>query len=93
MDGSTFPHGTQALELVALVKQARFSPARAIQSATVNSAEVLGWQDRIGSLEAGKYADLIAVPGNPLNDITELQRVNFVMKGGKIVRDDVQGRP
>ena len=88
VDGSTFPHGTQALELVALVNQAHFPPARAIQAATVNSAEVLGWQDRIGSLEAGKYADLIAVPGNPLADITELQRVNFVMKSGKIVRDD-----
>jgi len=88
VDGSTFPHGTQALELVALVNQAHFTPARAIQSATVNSAAVLGWQDRIGSLEAGKYADLIAVRGNPLIDITELQRVNFVMKGGKIVRDD-----
>ena len=88
VDGSTFPHGTQALELIALVKQAHMSPASAIQSATVNSAEVLGWQDRIGSLEAGKYADLIAVPGNVLTDITQLQRVNFVMKGGKIVRDD-----
>jgi imidazolonepropionase-like amidohydrolase len=92
VDGSTFPHGTQALELVALVRQAHMSPASAIQSATVNSAEVLGWQDHIGSLEKGKYADLIAVPGNPLTDITELQRVNFVMKGGKIVRDDPVSR-
>ena len=88
VDGSTFPHGTQALEIVALVNQAHMSPASAIQAATINSAEVLGWQDRIGSLEKGKYADLIAVPGNPLADITALQRVNFVMKGGKIVRDD-----
>ena len=77
---------------MALVKQAHFPPARAIQSATVNSAEVLGWQDRIGSLEAGKYADLIAMPGNPTIDITELQRVNFVMKGGKIVRNDPVSR-
>jgi imidazolonepropionase-like amidohydrolase len=88
VDGSTFPHGTQALEIVALVKQAHLPPARAIQSATISGAEVLGWQDRIGSLEKGKYADLVAVPGNPLADITELQRVNFVMKGGKIVRND-----
>ncbi len=92
VDGSTFPHGTQALELVALVKQAHLTPAHAIQAATVNSADVLGWQDRIGSLEAGKYADLIAVPGNPLSDITELQRVNFVMKGGKVMRDDPVSR-
>ncbi len=92
VDGSTFPHGTQALEIVALVNQAHMSPASAIQAATINSAEVLGWQDRIGSLEKGKYADLIAVPGNPLADITALQRVNFVMKGGKIVRDDPLSR-
>jgi imidazolonepropionase-like amidohydrolase len=49
----------------------------------------MGWQDRIGSIERGKYADIIAVSGNPLADISELQRVKFVMKGGRIVRDDV----
>ena len=48
----------------------------------------MGWQDRIGSIEKGKYADLIAISGNPLADITELQRVRFVMKGGKIIRQD-----
>jgi imidazolonepropionase-like amidohydrolase len=49
----------------------------------------MGWQDRIGSIERGKYADIIAVSGNPLADIAELQRVKFVMKGGRIVRDDL----
>jgi imidazolonepropionase-like amidohydrolase len=49
----------------------------------------MGWQDRIGSIDSGNYADIIAVSGNPLADITELQRVKFVMKGGTIVRDDL----
>jgi imidazolonepropionase-like amidohydrolase len=89
VDGSTFPHGTQALEFAALVKQAGIASARAIQSGTIVNAEVLGWQDRVGSIEKGKFADLVAVPGDPVKDITELQRVKFVMKGGKIIRNDM----
>jgi imidazolonepropionase-like amidohydrolase len=88
VDGSTFPHGTQALEFEALVKQAHMTPARAIQAGTITNAEALGWQDQIGSIEKGKYADLVAVSGDPLADITELQRVTFVMKGGRIIRSD-----
>jgi len=88
VDGSTFPHGTQALELIALVGQAHFAPARALQAATMTNAEVLGWQDRVGSIDKGKFADLIALPGDPLADITALQKVDFVMKGGRIVRND-----
>jgi len=87
-DGSTNPHGTQTSEFEFLVKRAGMTPARAIQAGTRTNAEAMGWQDRVGSIEKGKYADLIAVPGNPLSDITELQRVRFVMKGGKIVRQD-----
>jgi imidazolonepropionase-like amidohydrolase len=89
VDGSTFPHGTQALEIESFVKQAHMSPARAIQSGTIINAEVLGWQDQIGSIEKGKYADLVAVSGDPLADIAELQRVKFVMKGGKIIRNEL----
>ena len=89
VDGSTFPHGTQALEFEQLVKQAGMSPARAIQSGTIVNAEVLGWADQVGSVEKGKFADLVAVSGDPLADITELQRVKFVMKGGKIIRNEL----
>jgi len=88
-DGSTYAHGTQGLDFEALVKRGGLSPARAIQAGTAINAEALGWQDQIGSLEKGKYADLIAVSGDPLADITELQRVKFVMKGGKVIRNDM----
>ena len=88
-DGSTYPHGTQALDFEALVKRAGLTPARAIQGGTLINAEVLAWQDQIGSIDKGKYADLIAVSGDPLADITELQRVKFVMKGGNVVKDEL----
>jgi imidazolonepropionase-like amidohydrolase len=89
-DGSTYAHGTQALDFEALVKRGGLSPARAIQAGTTINAEVLGWQDQIGSIDKGKYADLIAVSSDPLVDITELQRVKFVMKGGKVIRNDIE---
>jgi imidazolonepropionase-like amidohydrolase len=91
-DGSTYAHGTQALDFEALVKRGGLTPVRAIQAATTINAEVLGWQDQIGSIEKGKYADLIAVSGDPLVDITELQRVKFVMKSGKVIRNDTWQR-
>jgi imidazolonepropionase-like amidohydrolase len=88
-DGATYAHGTQALDFEMLVKHAGLSPARALQGGTMINAEALGWQDQIGSIEKGKFADLIAVSGDPLADITELQRVKFVMKGGKVIKNDV----
>ena len=57
-------------------------------NATVDS-EMMGWQDQIGSLEKGKYADIVAVAGDPLQDITEMQRVKFVMKGGKVIKNEL----
>jgi imidazolonepropionase-like amidohydrolase len=89
VDGSTFTHGTQALEIEALVKQVGMKPARAIQSATIVNAEALDWQDQLGAIEKGKFADLVAVSGDPTVDISELQRVRFVMKGGKIIRNEL----
>jgi imidazolonepropionase-like amidohydrolase len=88
-DGATYVHGTQALDFEALVKRGGLTPARALQAGTVINAEIMGVKDRVGSLEPGKLADVIAVAGDPLADITELQRVKFVMKGGKVVRDEI----
>src|ERR1700676_714656 len=79
-----FPHGTQAAEFAYLVKYG-MSPGQAIQAATSVAAEMMGWQDRVGSIDKGKFADIIAVSGNPLQDITELERVKFVMKGGQVI--------
>src|ERR1700730_4605952 len=84
-----FPHGTQAVEFTYLVKYG-MSPSQAIQTATTVAAEMMGWQNKVGSIEKDKFADIIAVSGDPLQDITELQRVKFVMKGGKVIRDDTK---
>jgi imidazolonepropionase-like amidohydrolase len=59
-----------------------------IRAITVNAAEMLGWQDKIGAIEPGKFADLVAVTGDPVTDITELERVRFVMKNGEVVKND-----
>ena len=88
VDGDTFPHGTQGIEFELLVKRAGMAPVKVLQAATVNNAEVLGWQKDIGSIEKGKFADLIAVSGDPLVDIRELQHVKFVMKAGRVVKED-----
>jgi imidazolonepropionase-like amidohydrolase len=84
-DVGPFPHGTQAREFVLMVKFG-MSPLAAIQAGTVNGAKLLGWQDKIGVLKPGYAADVVAVPGNPLDDITALQKVSFVMKNGAIYR-------
>jgi imidazolonepropionase-like amidohydrolase len=89
VDGATFVHGSQGLELEMLVKHGGLTAMQAIQAATTTNAEALGWQDKIGSIDKGKFADLIAVSGDPLADITELERVKFVMKGGKVIRNEV----
>jgi imidazolonepropionase-like amidohydrolase len=65
------------------------TPMQAIHSATTTAAEMLGWTDKIGTVEAGKWADLVAVSGDPLKDITELQRVQFVMKSGSVFKNDL----
>jgi imidazolonepropionase-like amidohydrolase len=67
-------------------------PMAAIIAATSLNAEIMGWQDRVGSIAAGKFADVVAVRGDPLQDIAVLERVGFVMKGGEVVRDDLGTR-
>lgn len=60
-----------------------------IRAVTINASEMLGWADRIGVVEFGKFADLVGVAGDPITDITELERVRFVMKDGQVVRNDL----
>jgi imidazolonepropionase-like amidohydrolase len=81
----TGDHGTNAREFEVMVRYG-MPPMKAIQSGTSVAAELLGWQNKIGSIEVGKLADIVAAPGNPLNDIKLLQKVNFVMKDGRVVR-------
>ena len=68
-------------------------PLEAIRAATVNAAELMGWQENVGAIEAGRYADVIAVEGDPVKDITLLQHVKFVMKGGSVVKDEIRQQP
>ncbi len=85
-DAAVYPHGLNAHEFAVMVKLG-MTPLAAIQAATVNDADLLGWSDKVGTVEAGKFADLIAVDGDPLADVTTLERVKFVMKGGEVVRN------
>ena len=86
-DVPVFPHGMNARELEAYVK-AGMSPAEALRTATVNAADLLGQSEHLGSIGPGKWADMIAIDGDPLRDIDTLQSVKFVMKGGVIYRND-----
>ncbi|HYN84286.1 MAG TPA: amidohydrolase family protein [Pyrinomonadaceae bacterium] len=86
-DSAVYPHGLNGREFAVMVKMG-LTPTQAIQSATLNAADLLGWSDRVGTLEPGRYADLIAVAGDPTRDVTELERVRFVMKGGEVFKDE-----
>ena len=74
------------------LREAGMPPLDVIRAITTNAAEMLGWQDRVGAVEPGKYADLVAVAGDPVADITELERVRFVMKDGRVIRNDFEGK-
>lgn len=84
-DAAVYPHGLNAHEFGVMVRMG-LTPLGSIQAATVNAADLIGWSDRVGTLEAGKFADLIAVDGDPLGDVHVLETVKFVMKGGEVVK-------
>jgi imidazolonepropionase-like amidohydrolase len=90
-DSGVIPHGENAKELTARVRLGE-SPMGALVSATRLNAEILGWADRVGTVEPGRWADLVAVPGDPLADITVMERVGFVMKGGVVQKHEPAGR-
>jgi imidazolonepropionase-like amidohydrolase len=85
-DAAVYPHGLNGHELEVYVRDLGMTPLAAIQSATLNAADLIGWTDRIGSIEPGKWADIIAVDGNPLTNIKLVQNVNFVMKSGVVYK-------
>jgi imidazolonepropionase-like amidohydrolase len=85
-DAAVYPHGLNGHELEVYVRDLGMTPLAALQSATVNAAELMGWTEKTGSLDAGKWADVIAVDGNPLADVKLLQDVKFVMKAGVVYK-------
>jgi imidazolonepropionase-like amidohydrolase len=86
-DAAVYPHGLNAHEFAVMVKLG-LTPLQAIQASTINAADLLGWSGKVGTLEPGAWGDVIAVDGNPLQDVTLLERVKFVMKGGEVVRNE-----
>jgi imidazolonepropionase-like amidohydrolase len=87
-DGGVYPHGDNAKQFAKMVEWG-MKPLDAIRAATVNAADLIGWPEKIGALETGHYADLIAVSGDPLSDVRALETVKFVMKGGAVVRNEL----
>ena len=86
-DAAVYPHGLNAHEFAVMVKLG-LTPLQAIQAATLNAADLLGWSGKVGTLEPGAWADVIAVDGDPIKDVTTLEHVKFVMKGGEVVKND-----
>ena len=86
-DSAVYPHGMNAHEFAVMVKLG-LTPLQSIQAATVNAADLLGWSGKVGTLDPGAWADIVAVDGDPLKDVTTLEKVRFVMKGGEVVKND-----
>lgn len=84
-DAGVYPHGGNGRQFAKMVEWG-MTPMQAIQAATANAAELLGWSDRVGAIAPGRYADLVAVAGNPLDDVRQLEHVTFVMKGGTVYK-------
>jgi imidazolonepropionase-like amidohydrolase len=89
-DAAVYPHGLNAHELDVYVNQFGMTPIAALQTATLNAADLMGWTAKVGSIDPGKWADVIAVQGDPLQDIKLLQHVSFVMKSGVIYKNEAQ---
>jgi imidazolonepropionase-like amidohydrolase len=89
-DAAVYPHGLNAHELDVYVNQMGMTPLAALQSATLNAADLMGWSAKTGTLEPGKWADIIAVEKNPLDDVRVLQDVKFVMKAGTVFKDETK---
>src|SRR5580658_5810653 len=85
-DAAVYPHGLNAHEFGKMVSMG-MTPLQSIQAATVNAADLIGWSDRVGTLEPGKFADIVAVQGDPLADVHVLESVHFVMKGGEVIKN------
>jgi len=88
-DVGVFPHGTQAKEFK-IYTDLGMTPMQAIQTATTSAAELMSWSGKVGVVAMGSYADMVAVSGDPTKDITELERVKWVMKGGKVYKDELR---
>jgi imidazolonepropionase-like amidohydrolase len=85
-DAGVIPHGTNAHEFVLMVEWGGMTPMQSLTAGTMTGAKLLGWDSKVGSISAGKFADIVAVPGDPLQDIHVTERVSFVMKGGVIYK-------
>jgi imidazolonepropionase-like amidohydrolase len=84
-DAAVYPHGLNGHEFGKMVDMG-LPPLAAIQAGTVNAADLLGWSDRVGTLEPGKFADIVAVEGDPVANVHLLENVSFVMKGGEVIK-------
>jgi imidazolonepropionase-like amidohydrolase len=89
-DAAVYPHGLNAHEVDVYVNQFGMSPLQGIQTGTINAADLMGWTDKIGTIEPGKWADIIAIDGDPLKDVKLLQHVNFVMKSGIVYKNETK---
>jgi imidazolonepropionase-like amidohydrolase len=90
-DAGVYPHGDNAKQFAKMVEWG-MKPIDAIQAATVSAADLLGWANKVGAIETGHYADIVAVSGDPLANVRLLESVKFVMKGGTVVRNDLASK-